>query len=85
MLAAKSRKRSEKPLLFLMNHSDDPNCAVKMFELEYVDEKERHVWVASLTTLREVSDGEDLTFNYNATRDDNNVSVQTASASVQVL
>ena len=58
------KDEGKKPLFFRINHSDTPNCKVHLFILEFESETGTTVLVPSVTTIKAIPKGTELTINY---------------------
>ena len=66
-LKCRGRKRKYKPNCYFMQHADigKCNCTVYLFEMEYQTETEDTVFVPIITLIKDIPEGEDLTYCYN--------------------
>ena len=56
----------KKPLLWFMNHSDSPNCKLKLFELEFESEtvSVSSIYIPKITMMKNIKKDKELTYDY---------------------
>ena len=54
----------ESVLLWFINHSDTPNCELKLFELEFETETGSSIYIPKITIMKNIKKDTELTYDY---------------------